>query len=227
METDNEKNFKDILTHARRVSFEKFKDVQKNSGASNPEVLAIKQEMDTVLARFDNPEIWAHPIEFDAAKIMGFVTEIDGDDPSDLTKFAADIRSFIAYLEENVLKNALSKVASEDNSNFNDKVLNALTLTRQSIGRKKKAFKGQGRDLDAVPKFQKMEKEQVTALAAYRIELRNNDNLKSKQTDVDTFLLTDKLIKATTNVIAFLDLFNQFTATVKSKTPTPKNNDSA
>ncbi|MEO1258631.1 MAG: hypothetical protein AAFZ15_07530 [Bacteroidota bacterium] len=217
MKTNNER-FKVILTNAKLISLSKFKLVKAANGATNPEIAALTKEIDTVLAHFDNPEIWTHPLDFDEAKIAGFVSDIDGVDPKNLTKFASDVRSFITYLDGEVLKVPLANAETTDITDFNAKVLNALSQTQQKIGGRKKFFKNNGIDLDSNPAFQTLSQQQNTALTTYRQALRDN-KVSSKQTDVLVFQMLGNSIQVATELAPFLGLFEKLTTTIQGKLP--------
>lgn len=217
MKTDNER-FKVILTDAKLICLSKYNLVEAKFGADNAEVAAIKTEMDATVGHFDNPALWLSPIPFDEDAITGFVVKIDQCDPADLTTFLTDLRSFIKYLQDTVLKAPIAAMESTDITDFNLKVLDELLQAQRNIGGRKAFFKNNGTDLDAHPPFITLQDEQRPVLEEYRRVLKANE-VTATESDVLIFKRIAAAIQQSTVLEKFLLVYAMLTSTMKAKIP--------
>lgn len=217
MKIDNER-FKVILTDAKLICLSKYNLVEAKFGADHADVAAIKTEMDTTTGHFDNPALWLSPIPFDEDAITGFIVKIDQCDPSDLPLFLTELRGFIKYLQNTVLKAPIAAMETTDINDFNLKVLDELLQAQRNVGGRKAYFKNQGTDLDNHPPFVVLQDEQRPILEEYRRVLRTNE-VQSTESDVLIFKRIAAAIHQSTILAKFLLVYAMLTSTMKAKLP--------
>lgn len=220
MTTDNER-FKTILHDARLICLNKLQQVQAQFGKEHTEVAALESEMNAVIGHFDNPALWLNPIPFDEMEITTYITQVDATNPGDLPSFKENVRNFIAYLNDQVLKAPISSMESNNTSDFNLKVLDALTQCQRNIGGRKVFFKNQGTDLDNDPAFQEKQNEQRPAMDRYREALKTNE-VQSVESDWIIFNRISEAIRQATVLVQFFAIYDLLTKTIKSKLPPEK-----
>lgn len=217
MSTTNQR-LKVLLHDAKLICLSKYQVLQTNVGDSDTELVAIKKEMDSCFIRFDNPAIWAQTIVFDEQDVTGFLLDIEGLGNADVDSFSSRIRSFITFLDEDVLKTALVESQNRTPSDFNRQVLDQLLQTQRKIQGRKTFFKNQGTDVDTHPDFIPLEQEQQVAIEAYREALKQN-LVASTESDVRIFKIIGESIQMATELVKFFVAYMRFTNTMERKLP--------
>lgn len=224
MKTDNNR-LKIILHDAKLICLSKFQVLKAKYGDTHPEIDAINKQMNKTISSFDNATLWAFQIPFEENDITTLIVKIDLCDTDDLSGFITSIRNLIFYLEHELLdlsqfitRSIETDTASSEISDFNLKVLDAISQNQRNIGGRKQYFKNQGIDVDNHPDFIPLSKEHEPVYTEYRKVLTANV-VQSTESDVTLFKRIGDAIQQTTELTKFFDIYKLFTEVMKKKLP--------
>ncbi|MCB0631105.1 MAG: hypothetical protein R2824_05210 [Saprospiraceae bacterium] len=217
---ETNQRLKAILQDARVICLSKYQVLEERLGIDDPDVIKIKQDLDTGFEHFNEPSIWMRTIHFQENEVMTFFLKIDGDDGSDVQRFHDTIHEFFDYLKERTEEPQSKDLELGQTTDFNLQVLDVLRQNQHKIRGRKQFFKNQGTDLDQHANFLKLQQHQDEVQGKYRQALETNAVL-SKETDKLIFRNIGEAIQQADELDPFLFIYTTFTAAMKNKLPVP------
>ena len=205
-----------LLQHARLVCLVKMEAVEKNPGTQDTAIQKLHGDYYQLFGHLHNKRLWENPIDFDSGFIASLVLKVDACDPAEQTEYIEHSQKLLDFLKDDLLEEALERIATTDTSMWNIRMLNALRITLQQEEDRIAFFNEMGEDLDNNPEFQQMSTEQLALVAVFR-ELLSSNTIESDEAKVNNMKTRGEMIGQTTELPIFFRLYKKLTAFIKAQ----------
>jgi hypothetical protein len=198
-----------IVRDAQTVCLEKFNLAATTLGPTNPDVKAVKMDLDRIFGTLSQPTFWINTIDADGTPIVTQVIVLGSVDAGNLDGVVDKIRQTLQLIETEILLRGQASATAADPappSDMNTKVLNALRIARQQIAIRLQKFASAGQDLSQDDDFMTMQNRQDALVNSYREKLKKNQ-IASKQTDVNIIRNNGNSIESAATQVAFLSTY--------------------
>lgn len=212
-----------IVKDAQTVCFEKFNLAATSLGPDDPDLKAVKTDLDRIFTALSKPGFWINDIDADGTLIVTQVIILGSVDVGHLDGVVGKIRETLVLIETDILAPGLASAAAATPtvpSGMNTSVLNALRMTRQQIAIRIQRFAQAGQDLTQDSDFIAMQTRQDKLVADYREKLKNN-LIASKQTDVNIIRNTGNSLETSASQSAFFSAYATLSKFIQMKLGTP------
>lgn len=211
-----------VVEDAQKVCIEKFNLATTSLGPDNPDLKAVKTDMDRIFSNLAKPDFWLRDIDADSTPIVTQVIILGAVDTDHLDGIVGKIRQTLVLIETDILIPGLAAAAiiSTIPSGMNAQALNALRITRQQIAVRLQGFAQAGQDLTSDPDFVQRQTKQDQLVADYREKLKKN-LIASKQTDVNILRNNGNAIQISTTKTAFFNIYDTISSFIQMKVGAP------
>jgi hypothetical protein len=185
-------------------------------GDEAPELVTLNEAMNHTFDKFKLEGIWLHPISYDEPKLIErilFIRTLPDGSLEDLQKGVKELLDFL----EKVLKEPLNWLTEANTSDWNLKMLDALTRLRGSVTRKRKALAEAGDDPMDTAGFPELDANYNELLDDYRVKLKANE-VQANENDIKTVKLLDQLISSSETSAKFIQYLKMLIRFLKEKT---------
>ncbi len=211
-----------VVRDAQTVCTEKFNLATTSLGPDNPDLKAVKTDLDRIFSTLSKPGFWLNDIDADSTPIVTQVIILGSVDVGHLDGVVGKIRQTLVLIETDILIPGLASSAASTTvpSGMNAQVLNALRMTRQQIAIRLQNFAQAGQDLTQDPDFIERQTLQDQLVASYREKLKKN-LIASKQSHVDILRNNGNAIQASTSKTAFFNIYDTISSFIQLKVGAP------
>ena len=215
MPNDNP-SLKALVLDAKDACRVKIDSLQTTLGEDAPELAVLNESMNQTFDKFRIEGIWLHPIPYDEPKLIERILFIRTLPDGSLEDLQKGVKALLDFLEE-VLKEPLDWLTEANTSDWNLKMLDALTRIRGTVTRKRKSLAEAGDDPMDANGFPELDANYNERLDDYRAKLKANE-VQANENDIKTVKLLDQLIASSETSAKFIQYLKMLVRFLEEKT---------